>query len=90
VAWSAPAPMSAEAPRLVLYSRADCELCDEMLAGLGPWLASRGLAAEVRDVDADPATRRRYGLKVPVLTLDGEIACHGRLDLPELERLLRS
>ena len=82
--------MSAEPPRLIVYSREDCGLCDEFVADLAAGLHGTGLVAEVRDVDADPLTRRRYGLKVPVLTLGGEIVCHGRLDLTELLRLLRS
>jgi hypothetical protein len=40
------------------------------------------------DVDADPATRRRFGLKVPVLTRDGRVVCHGHLDRAALARLL--
>jgi hypothetical protein len=41
------------------------------------------------DVDADPALLQRYGLKVPVLLLDGVPICHTRLDSDELLRLLR-
>jgi predicted thioredoxin/glutaredoxin len=74
---------------LTVWSREGCTLCDELLEELAPWAAARGLAFEVRDVDADTVMQRRYGLKVPVLTLDGSPVCHGRLDLPELERLLR-
>jgi len=81
--------MTTERPRLVVWSRAGCGLCDEMVEELRPWLAQRGLDAQLRDVDDDPEARRRFGLKVPVLTLDGEIVCHGRLDAEELDRLLR-
>lgn len=77
-------------PGLVLYTRQDCGLCDVLLAELEPWLGARGLDLEIRDVDADPLTQRRFGLKVPVLTVDGEIACFGRLDLAAVERLLAS
>jgi hypothetical protein len=76
--------------RLVLYSREDCGLCDEMVAALAPWLQACGLAVDVRDVDADPLARRRFGLKVPVLTVDGQVACCGHLDLAAVERLLAS
>ena len=79
-----------DAARLVLYSRDSCGLCHEMLEELAPWLARRGLSLEVRDVDADPVTRRRFGLKIPVLTVDGALACYGRLDLEAVERLLES
>lgn len=74
---------------LVYYGREDCPLCEEMLRELAPWAAARGLVLEVRDVDADPAARVRYGLKVPVVEVDGLLACSGHLDLAELERLFR-
>ncbi len=44
---------------------------------------------EVVDVDADPVLRRRHGLDVPVLLLDGTVVCRHRLDAGELMRLLR-
>lgn len=77
------------AARLVVYSRDDCALCEEMIAELGAWLAGRGLTIEVRNVDADPATRARFGMKIPVLTLDGRLLCHGRFEAARLERMLR-
>ena len=82
--------MAAEPARLVVWSREGCGLCEEMIHALAAWLAGRGLTAVVRDVDADPVARRRFGLRLPVLTLDGEVVCHGRLDPVELERLLRA
>lgn len=45
---------------------------------------------EVVDVDSDPILQRRHGLDVPVLLLDGTVVCRHRLDVPELQRLLRS
>ena len=72
--------------RFVLYSREGCGLCEEMLLELGPWLAARGATVELRDVAADPTTRRRWGLKIPVLLLDGETVAAGRLDWTELDR----
>ena len=44
---------------------------------------------EVTDVDADPILKRRHGLDVPVLLLDGTVVCRHRLDAGELKRLLR-
>jgi len=41
------------------------------------------------DVDSDPELLRRYGLNVPVLLLDGTVVCKHRLDVDELQRLLR-
>jgi hypothetical protein len=50
--------------------------------------AARDHAIEVCDVDADPAIRIRYGHKIPVLLLGGELVCHGRLDEEELLKAL--
>ncbi|MGH8288661.1 MAG: glutaredoxin family protein [Steroidobacteraceae bacterium] len=70
--------------------RRDCHLCEEMLAqlrALGPALSLPPI--EIVDVDADPVLKRRHGLDVPVLLLDGTVVCRHRLDLEELRRLLR-
>jgi predicted thioredoxin/glutaredoxin len=77
------------AASLVYYGREDCPLCDELLAGLLPWARDRGIAVDLRDVDADPDSQRRYGHKVPVVLVDGLVAVSGHLDLVELDRLLR-
>jgi predicted thioredoxin/glutaredoxin len=76
------------APRFVLYSRAGCGLCEEMLAELGHAPGAGRYTVEVLDVDADPAARVRYGHKVPVLLFDGELVCHGRLDPQEVHKAL--
>jgi hypothetical protein len=75
-------------PRFTLYTRADCSLCEEMLLELAACRAAQGVAVELIDVDADPAARSRYGHKVPVLLLGGELVCHGRLDPEELHKAL--
>jgi len=70
--------------------RDGCGLCDEMLAELRALGSSQALPPiEVVDVDSDPELRRRYGLNVPVLLLDGSVVCRHRLDAEELRRLLR-
>jgi hypothetical protein len=74
--------------RLRLYTRPGCHLCEQMRDELAPWSAARGLEVELSDVDTDPALRRRYGLRIPMLTLDDELICSGRLDLAALERRL--
>ncbi len=62
-------------PALVLYSRAECHLCDEARALLGALLAERvaaGLPAppiEERDIDTDPEWHRAYFSTIPVVEL---------------------
>jgi hypothetical protein len=58
------------------------------LAALGRSLPLPPL--EVVDVDSDPQLRRRHGLDVPVLLLDGMVVCRHHLDREELTRLLRA
>jgi hypothetical protein len=76
--------------RLTLVHRRDCPLCEEMLAELRVLARSMTLPPlETLDVDADPQLRRRHGLDVPVLLLDGTVVCRHRLDRTELGRLLK-
>jgi predicted thioredoxin/glutaredoxin len=82
--------VAAAAARLTVLHRHDCELCDEMLAALARLKSVLPLPPiEVIDVDADPTLRRRHGLDVPVLLIDGTVVCRHRLDESELRRLLR-
>ncbi|HTY92715.1 MAG TPA: glutaredoxin family protein [Steroidobacteraceae bacterium] len=77
-------------PRLTIVQRQDCELCDQMreqLTALGRRQALPPLT--VVDVDSDPDLKRRHGLHVPVLLLDGTVVCRHRLDPDELLRILR-
>jgi predicted thioredoxin/glutaredoxin len=75
--------------RLTLVQRRDCQLCEEMLVELQALARRLPLPPlNLVDVDADPQLRRRHGLDVPVLLLDGLVVCRHRLDADELRRLL--
>ncbi|HEY6239801.1 MAG TPA: glutaredoxin family protein [Burkholderiales bacterium] len=70
-------------PRLVLYSRSSCHLCDEMILALRLQLGSDFPVAIV-DVDSDPVLELRYGDRVPLL-MDGELElCGYRYDPSKL------
>ena len=77
-------------PVFTLISRVDCHLCDTMHEQLQSFLGGGGPAIEILDVDRDPELKRRFGHKVPVLMLDGEVLCFGRFDRAEVERLTRA
>ena len=76
-------------PRLVLYGRAECHLCDDMKAVVEAVRRELPFALEVVDVDRDPALVEMYGLEVPVLTIDGRKAFKYRVDTEELRRRVR-
>ena len=59
-----------------------------MLGELAAMPAARDVSVDVLDVDADPAAKVRYGHKIPVLLLAGELVCHGRLDAEEVHKAL--
>jgi hypothetical protein len=61
-----------------------------MLVELAALPAAAGVPVDVIDVDADPATRSRYGHKIPVLLLAGELVCHGHLKAEEVHKALAS
>lgn len=72
-------------PRIVLYSRRGCHLCEQaedMLSGLAP-------EATVVDIDAEPARAAIYGTRVPVVEIDGVVAVEGRFDEPQLAAAIR-
>lgn len=82
------AAAAADGPKLTLYSRRYCHLCDEMIAGLHGLQAGFCFRLDVVDVDSDPALERRFGERVPVLVHDGEELCHYRLDAAIVTALL--
>ncbi len=75
-------------PQFTLYSRPECELCEHLLMALQSQDSFHDWDVQVLDVDADPAARGRYGHKIPVLLLDGQLVCHGRLEPLELSKAL--
>jgi hypothetical protein len=76
-------------PGLVMLSREGCHLCEQMLQELAALEVSRAIpAVTVLDVDSEAELARQYGLKVPVLLLDGSVICHYTLNSNELLRLI--
>jgi glutaredoxin len=68
-------------PLVTLYARPDCHLCDEARAGLER-LRTDGVEFELEEVDieSDDGLLRRFGERIPVVELDGEIVSELHLD----------
>jgi hypothetical protein len=60
--------------KLVLYSRADCCLCEEMKDAIRQVAAKIPLDLEEIDVDSSTQLKERLGDEVPVLFIDGRKA----------------
>jgi glutaredoxin len=74
---------------LVVYSRADCHLCDDAKAVLAEYLEYLPEITET-DIDSDPELKARFETMVPVVELDGQIRFHGRVDEILLRRLIEA
>lgn len=74
--------------RVVLYSRPGCHLCDlarETILGLRDRIP---FGFEEVDVETDRELELEYGIRVPVVSVDGEEAFEVTVDERELARLL--
>jgi glutaredoxin len=73
---------------VTLYGKPDCHLCDEARAAVEE--ALEGRAAELREIDisADPALRRDYGERIPVVEVGGEERFRYFVDVDALRRVL--
>jgi len=74
--------------RVLMYSRQRCHLCDDARAAL---MAVRGtvpfLFDEV-DIDSDDVLVKEYGIRIPVVLVDGEELFEYRVDVGALEEVL--
>ena len=69
-----------ERARLIVFSRAWCHLCDDLLTALRPVCEEFGADIEVVDVDSHPEFEKMYGERVPVVLGGGTELCHYFLD----------
>ena len=74
--------------RVVLYSRLGCHLCD---IARGTILAQRerlGFEFEEVDIEADEELELEYGIRIPVVDVDGEEAFEITVDAARLASLV--
>ena len=56
---------------VTLYTRVGCHLCEEAEQVLRAEQAMTAFALELVDVDREEELARRYGVRVPVVAIDG-------------------
>lgn len=72
---------------LVVYSRANCHLCDEAVELLQSYLAWLPMPREI-DIDTNPELRQRFDVEIPVIEIDGKVRFKGRVSELLLRRLI--
>jgi glutaredoxin len=70
---------------VVLYTRAGCHLCEHAEAVLRAARERSRFALRLVDIDADPELAGRYGVRVPVVAVDG--VEHFQYEVPRDELL---
>ena len=73
---------------VVLYTRPQCHLCEEMKAELARARTRVDFELEEVDVDSDQALADQHGLSIPVLMIAGRPAFKGRLTAEDFVRKL--
>ena len=56
---------------MVLYGKPGCHLCEQARAAVAEVHAERPFELEEVDVSLDPELHRRFGERIPVVTLEG-------------------
>ncbi len=75
-------------PRLTLYGKPGCCLCDEAKEAVAAVRADLPFDLEEVDVSLDPLLNREYGERIPVLDVDGAEAFELGVDEGSLRELL--
>jgi len=77
-------------PKVTLYTRAGCCLCDDAKRVLDAARRHAGFDLEELDIDADAALRQLYNDEVPVIAINGRKAFKYRVTETELLKKLEA
>ena len=75
---------------VVLYSRPGCGLCDEAREVVLAERERTSFAFEEVDISGDDALELEYGIRIPVVVVDGEEAFEIAVDPAAFGRLVRA
>lgn len=76
-------------PRVTLYTRAGCHLCDAAKENLLAARRQEAFTLEEVDIDTDPALRKLYNEEVPVIAINGKKAFKYQVDPQSFLKSLR-
>ena len=74
-------------PKLQVFSRRGCHLCEQLIEELLPLIRGR-LELAVCDIDTREDWRNEYDTRVPVVKYDGDLICQYHLDRDALTSIL--
>lgn len=72
----------------MLYGAPHCQPCQVAKAALAALAQGRALAWRYVDLTEDPAARKRFGQRIPVLMQGDRLLGEGRLDAAALRAIL--
>ncbi len=75
-------------PRVILYGREGCCLCEDALAVLERVARRISFELQTLDIESDDALLAAYMERIPVILIDGREAFELLVDEAELERAL--
>ena len=81
-------PEGPRGPRVTLYSRPGCHLCEQAEEIVAELCAELGESYVTVMIDDDPALQARFGDEVPVTFVDGRQHDYWRVDPVRLRRAL--
>ena len=74
--------------RVILYTRPGCHLCDVARETVLSVRERLGFAFEEVDIEGDDELELEYGIRIPVVEVDGEEAFEVTVDAAQLAALL--
>ncbi len=74
--------------KVVIYSRANCHLCEEAEKNVREVLIEIHFDLKVIDISGDQELERLYSEEVPVITINGDVHDYYRVDKQRLLKAL--
>ena len=83
-------PLPFRAMRVVLYSRPGCRLCDAAREVIAAERARATFEFEEVDISLDDALEIEYGIRIPVVTIEGEERFEIEVDAARFGAIMRA